>query len=275
MRGSPYFWVASALLALTALLIGPRTALAGIAESGGSAEPPAIIIGFVGGFVRRDNAAHSEVQLAAKLRQTYCSRADVRVFENHHVRQAHQYILSVLGAETHGILTSEEKRDARIALYGHSWGGAAVVQLAGALQKDGIPVLLTVEVDSVSKFRSNDSVIPSNVLQAANFYQTHGIIHGVRKIRAQDASRTRIIGNYRFDYTRSSLRCSDYPWWDRYLLKAHTEIECDPVVWNRIDSLIRGVLQPPPSVIKKARTIRLAAPTEMNSPRAPRSNCRL
>jgi len=272
VKRSPYFYVASALLALTALLIGPQTALAGIAESGGSAEPPAIIIGFVGGFVRRDNAAHSEVQLAAKLRQTYRSRADVRVFENHHVKQAHQYILSVLRAETHGILTSEEKRDACIALYGHSWGGAAVVQLAGALQKDGIPVLLTVEVDSVSKFRSNDSVIPSNVLEAANFYQTHGIIHGVRKIRAQDPSRTRIIGNYRFDYTHSSLRCSDYPWWDRYLLKPHTEIECDPVVWNRIDLLIRAVLRPTPFGIKKARTSRWPAPTKINSSRTLQSS---
>jgi hypothetical protein len=212
-----------------------------------SARMSAIVIGFVGGFVSRGNQVHSVVQVAERLRRSYPAGVDVEVFENRHVEQAHRRILTLLTASSHGVLSNEEKRDARIVLYGHSWGGAAVAQLARLLQKDGISVLLTVQVDAISKHCGNNiSVVPSNVIEAANFYQTHGLIHGVQEIRAQHPSATRILGNFRFDYTHSKLRCSSYPWWDRYFLKAHTQIECDPVVWNKVESLIRAALTPSP-----------------------------
>lgn len=215
------------------------------ARSDLSPRTPAIVIGFVGGFVRRDNSVHSEVQLAEQLRRSYPAGVDAEVFENRHAKQARRRILALLTAGSRGVLSNDEKRDARIVLYGHSWGGAAVVRLARALQKDGIPVLLTVQVDAISKYcRGDISTIPSNVAEAANFYQTHGLIHGVRQIRAQDPSTTRILGNFRFDYTHSKLRCSKYPWWDRYLMKAHTQIECDPVVWNKVETLITAALTP-------------------------------
>jgi hypothetical protein len=59
-----------------------------------------------------------------------------------------------------------------------------------------------------------------------------------------DAARTRIIGNFRFDYKASSLNCAEYPWYDRIFVKSHTQIECDPVVWDRVESLIRANLPP-------------------------------
>jgi hypothetical protein len=78
------------------------------------------------------------------------------------------------------------------------------------------------------------------VAQAANFYQPHGLIRGHHDIRAADAARTRIIGNFRFDYEASSLKCAEYPWYDRLFVKPHTQIECDPVVWDQVESLIRA-----------------------------------
>jgi hypothetical protein len=39
--------------------------------------PPTIVIGFVGGFIGHNNLAHSEVQLAARLRQAYPSGVEV------------------------------------------------------------------------------------------------------------------------------------------------------------------------------------------------------
>ena len=203
------------------------------------------MIGFLGGFVGRQNSIHSVVQLAEQLRRTYPSGVDVEVFENRHVIQARRRILMLLTADSHGVLSSDEKREARIVLYGHSWGGAAAVQLARALEQDGIPVLLTVQVDAISKhFGTNISTIPSNVREAANLYQTHGLIHGVQTIRAQDPSATRIVGNFRFDYTHSDLTCPNYPWWDRYFMKAHMQIECDPAVWSKVESLITRALRP-------------------------------
>jgi hypothetical protein len=209
-----------------------------------STESPTIVIGFVGGFVAHDNLVHSEVQLAAHLRKEYPKGVDVETFESYRGERAHQKILTLLDTNHDGKLGAEEKESARIVLYGHSWGAAESVYLARTLEKDGIPVLLTVQVDSVSRPGSNDTVIPANVTHAVNFYQPHGFVHGDHDIRAADAARTRIIGNFRFDYQKSSLKCDKYPWYDRFFVKAHTQIECDPLIWDQVESLIRSNLTP-------------------------------
>ena len=209
-----------------------------------SAKPPAIVIGFLGGFVAHDNPNHSEVQLAARLRKLYPTGVHVETFESYRGERALHRIRKILDANQDGTLTPEEKQNARIVLYGHSWGASESIYLARTLEKDGIPVLLTLQVDSVSKFGRNDLTIPANVAQAANFYQPNGFVHGHHDIRAADAARTKIIGNFRFDYKTSSLNCAEYPWYDRYVVKPHTQIECDPVIWSQVESLIRTSLLP-------------------------------
>lgn len=207
--------------------------------------PPVIIIGFVGGYVKHDNAVHSEVQLAARLRQDYPSGVQVEVFENHRREKAHEQILRVLDMDKDGALSAEEKQRARIIIYGHSWGASETVALARELEKDGIPVLLTIQVDSISKSNENDMMIPANVSQAANFYQPDGLLRGRPEIRPTDASRTQIIGNFRFDYKALPVPCPFYPWFDRFFMKSHVEIECDPRVWHQVESLIRAKLPSP------------------------------
>ena len=204
--------------------------------------PPAIVMGFVGGFIAHDDPVHSEVQLAARLRKEYAAGVHVETFENSHVGRAHNEILKLLDTNHDGTLTADEKQNARIILYGHSWGGSASISLARALERDGVPVLLTLQVDSVTGFRENDTTIPANVAQAVNFYQPHGLVRGHHDIRAADATRTRIIGNFRFDYKTSSLNCAGYPWYDHIFVKPHTQIECDPIVWGQVESLIRANL---------------------------------
>lgn len=207
--------------------------------------PPVIVIGFVGGFVKHDNAVHSEVQLASRLRQDYPSGVQVEVFENHRRERAHEQILRVLDLDKDGNLSAEEKQQARIIIYGHSWGASETVALARELEKDGIPVLLTIQVDSISKSNENDMMIPANVSQAANFYQPDGLLRGRPEIRPTDAARTQIIGNFRYDYKILPVSCPLYPWFDRLFMKSHVEIECDPRVWNQIESLIRAKLPSP------------------------------
>jgi hypothetical protein len=107
--------------------------------------------------------------------------------------------------------------------------------------------MLTVQLDSVAKPFSNDAVIPSNVVQAANFYQTHGWIHGRSKITAADPSRTTILGNFRWDYKKEPLECREFPWRARFFSKGHVEIECDPQVWSQVQTLIRGRLPAAPA----------------------------
>ena len=167
---------------------------------------------------------------------------DVETFESYRGKRARLKILALLDANHNGTLSKDEKENARIILYGHSWGGAESIALADALEKDGIPVLLTVQVDSVSRWGSNDRIIPANVAQAVNYYQPSGLVHGQREIRAADAAHTKIIGNFKFDYAKSTLNCPEYPWYDRIFVKSHTQIECDPVIWDKVESLIRANL---------------------------------
>jgi len=207
--------------------------------------PQIIVIGFVGGFVRHDDLVHSGVQLAARLREDYPSGVYVNTFENHQGDQAHHEVLQLLDTDHNGALSADEKRNARVVIYGHSWGGSETVTLANELNRDGVPVLLTIQVDSVAKSGEDDSVIPANVAQAINFYQSEGLLHGRPAIRAADPRRTRILGNFRQDYAAKPIRCDAYPWWDRIFMKSHVEIECDPRVWKQIESLIRSKLPPP------------------------------
>ena len=231
-----------ALSVLLSILIAPArtSATPRVTAAEVSAAPPVIVVGFLGGFIKHDNLVHSEVQLAARLRKEYPAGVDVETFESYRGEKARQKILELLDTDHDGTLTAEEKQDAQIILYGHSWGASESITLARQLKKDGIPVLLTIQVDSVSKIGQNDGVIPTNVAQAANFYQPSGIVHGKREIRPADPAHTRIIGNFRFDYHASPYSCNAYPWFDRLLAKRHTQIECDPKVWDQVESLIRS-----------------------------------
>jgi len=172
---------------------------------------------------------------------------DVETFESYNGENARKKILTVLDTDHDGTLTTGEKQNARIILYGHSWGASEAITVARELEKDGVPVLLTIQVDSIAKFHKNDSVIPANVAQAANFYQQDGFVHGPSAIRAADPARTKIIGNFRFNYKANSYACDEYPWYDRIFVKQHTQIECDPNVWKQAEALIRADLPPPTS----------------------------
>src|SRR5579872_5689211 len=205
-----------------------------------SPAPPVIVVGFLGGFVKHDNLVHSEVQLAERLRKAYPAGVQVETFENYRGEKARQRILELLDTDHDGTLTVDEKQDARIILYGHSWGASETIAVARMLKRDGIHVLLTVQVDSVTKMGQNDEVIPANVAQAANFYQPNGMLRSERAIRPADPAYTRIIGNFRFDYKTSPYSCKAYPWFDRIFVKQHIQIECDPKVWAQVESLIRS-----------------------------------
>ena len=93
------------------------------------------------------------MQVAERIRKDYPSTVYMKVFENRRREQAHQAILKLLDTNLDGTLSDEEKRNARIILYGMSWGGSETVALARELQVEKIPVLLTIQVDSVEKMQ--------------------------------------------------------------------------------------------------------------------------
>jgi hypothetical protein len=201
--------------------------------------PSLIFVGFVGGFVRHDNPHHAPVQFAKRLRQTFPKDAYIEVFENRHRRAAYRKILQLLDRDHDGTLSDIEKLQAHVVLFGQSWGGSAVVLLARQLNRTGIPVLLTIQVDSVAKLWQKDRVIPDNVAAAANFYQPHGLVHGRSQIVAADPTRTEILGNYLFDYKVTPLRCEGMSWYDRLLTPGHMQTDCDPRLWGQVENIVR------------------------------------
>jgi hypothetical protein len=215
-------------------------------EDAAEATPPrAIVIGFMGGNVGSHDATRNELIIANRLRVSYPHGAYIEIYENRRMEDAHQKILYLLGERPGRALSTEEKSGTRIILYGHSWGASAVVALSEELRHDGIPVALTVQVDSVEKNGKDDSVIPSNVARAVNFYQPSGMLHGRAEIHAADAARTQILGNFRVSYKEAPAECRPYPWYERVFIKTHIAIECDPVLWHRIEGLIRESLGEP------------------------------
>jgi hypothetical protein len=207
--------------------------------------PRAIVIGFMGGNVGATDPTRNELIIANRLRVSYPQGVDFEVFENRRLEDAHQKILRLLGATRGQALSPTKKNAARIILYGHSWGASAVVTLAQELQHDGVPVALTVQVDSVQKKGQDDALIPGNVAQAVNFYQPGGWLHGRTEIHAADNSSTQILGNFRVNYKEAPAECRPYPWYERAFIKTHIAIECDPDLWKRIEGMIRDSLGQP------------------------------
>jgi len=237
--------VASVLLLLAPSYAVAQTSQPSVVLSQTAREDDSIrrtmVIGFVGGFVHKDDLRHSEVQLARRLQETYGDRVTVEVFGNRQRERARVAILEGWNSVEH---FSDETPQRRVILFGHSWGASAVVYLARELEHDGIPVALTIQVDSVRKHGRDDSIIPANVAEAVNFYQSKGMIHGRAKIVAANPSRTAIVGNFNFTYPKEPDGCHTYPWYDRLFFKGHTSIECDPRVWSQVQNLIEARLRP-------------------------------
>ena len=240
----PGFAGSRALAFLLAVGI-PSVLMAGEGGIARAPQPSAsyIVVGFVGGFVRHTNPHHGPVKLAKRIREEAPKDTYVRIFENRHRKSAYETILRLLDVNHDGKLSGEEKTAAHIILFGQSWGASAAVLLARELDRADVPVMLTVQVDSVAKLWQNDQVIPGNVAAAANFYQPHGLVHGTKEIRAADDSKTQILGNYRFDYKQNPVVCEGYSWFDRIITPSHMQSECDPRLWSEVESLVRARLE--------------------------------
>ena len=198
--------------------------------------PPSstLVIGFLGGFERWNDEHRSVRKLALKLRERPGVFAES--ISNRNRRVALALIRLAFDANRDGDLEPEERASARIILYGQSLGGAAAIATARDLDEIGIPVLLTVQVDSVGL---HDNVVPPNVLAAVNFYQHDPLtIQGRRNIRAADPGKTRILGNFGASYPLRQLSDPDTSWVRRTFGGSHAKMELDPNIWNQVGQSI-------------------------------------
>ena len=199
-----------------------------------------IVIGCLGGFAKTGDTRHPEVWFGAYLRELYSSAAEVSVISNHQRRRAMSDVLRLLDTDQNGILTAAKKRQAKIIIYGHSWGASEAATFAKELERLGIPVLLTIQIDIVPKPGQRPILIPANVEAAINFFQSEGqgLLHGRSEVVADDPGRTEILGNVHMTYENQHVDCRNYPWFARTFNKPHHEVENDARVWKQIASII-------------------------------------
>lgn len=207
------------------------------------AENEWLIIGFPGGREKWNNPEQIVVRLAGRLRERNLPGLHIETVENKHRRLATELVRKAIDRNRNGILEPEERASAKIILYGQSMGGAAVVKAARELDALGVPVQLTLQIDSVGL---GDAKIPPNVFRAANLYQPNGlIIRGEKEIRPADPSRTQILGNFAYDYSKRKIslpKSSHVKWYKRLFYTAHTQMEFDPEVWEKSETLILSEL---------------------------------
>lgn len=200
-----------------------------------------LIIGFLGGRQRWDDASRGVRQLAVKLEEMSLPEVEIETFQNRRRDLALEFIHQALDRNQDDNLDSWERASARLILYGQSLGGSAVVKLSRDLENLDIPVLLTVQVDSVG---FSDHLIPSNVLKAANLYQRNDwIFRGEDEIFALDPEATDILANIEFDYSEKEVDMSAQPWQRRLFSTPHSMMDADPEVWAFVEQLILDELR--------------------------------
>ena len=157
-----------------------------------------LILGFLGGLERWDDESRGVRKLAMKIDALKLSNVHIETLENRKRDLAIRFIRNTFDQDQNGFLDDRERNSARLILYGHSLGGAAVVETSRELKRMGVPILLTVQIDSVDLVY-DDHLIPSNVKRAANLFQNDGwILRGEDRIEPENPDKTKIIANIRF-----------------------------------------------------------------------------
>lgn len=195
-----------------------------------------LVVGFLGAWEEWDNEKRSVRKLALALRARHLPGVFIETAGNRDRKTVVRFIRRALDQNHDGKLDTAEKQSVAIICYGQSFGGAACVKLARELNRLGIGLRLTVQVDSVGR---DDDWIPPNVSRALNLYQHDpGPVWGEAEIKAVDPSRTTILGNIRFFYFFRNIDMRDYPRIARRLGVAHWKMDNDPVVWNQVEAVI-------------------------------------
>ena len=198
-----------------------------------------LVIGFLGGVEKWNDPNRGVRKVALDLRAVPGVHAET--IANRHRKLALELIERALDRNGNRVLDPDERSGARIVLYGQSLGAEAAIDVARDLNRLGVKVLLTVQIDSVGL---HAGTIPPNVAAAANFYQHEPFtIWGRQEIHAEDPSRTAIIGNFQFHYQGRKVDDSSASWIRRKFGGGHAKMELDPAVWEKVEGLILNAIK--------------------------------
>ena len=196
-----------------------------------------LVIGFMGGWERWDDAHRGVRKFALRLKAKNLPGVYVETVENHRRELAVELVRKAFDRNRDGVLDESERRSARVILFGQSFGGAAVNKCSRELEALGVPVLLSVQVDSVGR---GDGLVPANVRRAVNFYQKNDpfFVRGEDDFRAANPEKTEILGNFRWNYSGKNVDLSDGHWYHKIFRNAHVKMEQDPELWDAVEPYI-------------------------------------
>jgi hypothetical protein len=208
----------------------------------GAQGPETLVLGIAGGWEPPDAPWALTARVNRLLAAEGIGNLRLEGIRNRELGKGRRLIEKMVDTNRDGKLSGAERAGARIILFGQSMGGAATLRLCRWMRKEGIPVRLNVQIDSVGW---RDGVVPANVREAANLYQRDvGLIRGQSRIRAEDEARTKILGNWQYHYgAGSSFDTSALPLLYRAVLTPHVKMEFDPAVEARVEGLIAAALR--------------------------------
>lgn len=166
----------------------------GLTQSSEQPQPCRIVfLGFVGALEPPGNKSSGVVQLRDLLNGPQFSDVCAKVYSPYVWTEGRDWLLSHF-PEHSGAITEEELAQApKVVLVGHSMGGWAMLSVARELRARGIPVELTVQVDSVG---ITDYTVPRNVKAGAIFH-AHDVLMFLttKNVRLEDPTKTRLVAN--------------------------------------------------------------------------------
>src|SRR5271157_2769203 len=194
-------WLAAVV---ACICLGPLTEGAGAQTASEGRDPDdriydasckVLYVGIVGGLETPSNRRSGVVQIRDALRGPTYTGVCARTFSPYHWTSGRRWILKHFPSHPGPMTADELKQAPKVVLVGHSLGGWAVLSVARGLDRKGIPVELTIQVDSVGV---TDRTVPSNVKAAAIFYARDILmLMTTKKIKVEDARQTRLVANIR------------------------------------------------------------------------------
>jgi hypothetical protein len=171
-----------------------RPSAATIPLGGGSVSACNILYaGFVGAMETASHKNSGVVQLRDILRGPGYSDVCAESFMPVAWKSCRDWILSRFPSHPGPLTEAESAESPRIILVGHSTGGWAMLKVARELRDKGIPVELTVQLDSVG---FTDRTVPRNVKSSAVFHAWDMLMFLTTKnIRFEDPLHTKLIAN--------------------------------------------------------------------------------
>lgn len=233
----------AAVLSVALVAAGPMGAEKRIRRSDFTTPAPLprgslLVVGLLGAWEDWDNPKRSVRKVALSLRELGLPGVYVETAGNHSRKLVRKFVLEALDTDRDRKVNADEAGSSQLILYGQSFGAAGAVKLARELKRHGVRVRLLVMVDSIGR---DDQVIPSNVSRVLNLYQRDpGPVRGESEIRAEDGSKTTILGNIPFSYLFREIDMSDYPRITRKAWISHWKMDNDPVVWGMVKAAIEA-----------------------------------